>query len=159
MKTIFSSNRKYRYTLWRQWYWPLRQHVMFVGLNPSTADETQDDPTVRRCIRYAMAWGFDGLMMMNAFAFRATDPRVMIAEPEPVGPANDFFLRVEAQRAGLVVVAWGTRARHLNRHNQLLSGPLHRMVHCLQQTKDGYPKHPLYLRKDLKPVPYYSKTA
>src|SRR5690348_9819680 len=93
METVFSQCRKYRYTLWRQWgdvrsgfameLWPAdradksRQYVQFIGLNPSTADETQDDPTVRRCIGFSKAWGYGALCMTNAFAWRDTDPEKM----------------------------------------------------------------------------------
>ena len=86
-KTRFSPCRRYRYTLWRDWnpLLPDNVYAMFIGLNPSTADETNDDPTIRRCINFAKSWGCDSFCMTNIFAFRATDPKVMIAEPEPVG--------------------------------------------------------------------------
>ena len=76
-RTIFSQDREFRYTLWRQWGRVVKT-VAFIGLNPSTADEQVDDPTVRRCIRFAKDWGYDAMWMMNIFAFRATDPKVML---------------------------------------------------------------------------------
>ena len=82
----FSHCRKYRYTLWRNWAGLMptgKGYAMFVGLNPSTADETNDDPTIRRCIAFAKAWGYDALCMTNIFAFRATNPMVMLAQPAP----------------------------------------------------------------------------
>lgn len=148
---LFSPNRTYRYTLWRHWggLWATG-YAMFIGLNPSTATETEDDPTVRRCIGYARDWGFAGLCMTNIFAFRATDPAVMKAHPEPIGPENDRYLAEMAREADIVVAAWGTEGSHLDRGEAVK-----RMIpdlHYLGLTKDGHPKHPLYLRKDLKPI-------
>ncbi len=123
---------------------------MFVGLNPSTADEMQDDPTIRRCIAFAMAWGYSGLCMTNLFAFRATDPTDMLRATDPIGPQNDQVLRERAGRAGVVVAAWGVHGTHKNRAwavRMMLP-----QLHCLRLTKDGHPGHPLYLPKTLVPV-------
>lgn len=151
---VFSPNRAYRYQLWRRFDndRPATGFAMFVGLNPSTADETADDPTVRRCIRYAWDWGFDGLVMTNIFAFRATDPAVMKLVVEPVGPENDATLVDLAQRAGIVVAAWGTHGSHRGR-GVMVWGRLRRVcrLHVLKLTKDGAPAHPLYLRANLEP--------
>ena len=90
---IFSSCRKYRYILWRRWAVDCNaNYAMFVGLNPSTADETDDDPTIRRCIRFAKSWGYSGLCMANLFAYRATDPKDMLVATGPVGVENDKYL-------------------------------------------------------------------
>ena len=129
---------------------------VFVGLNPSTADETQDDPTIRRCMGFAEAWGFSGMAMVNLFAVRATDPRDMLSHPEPVGPDNDMWLR-ETCTGSTVIAVWGTRGDHLGR-----SGSVAHAIPglwCLGFTKAGCPKHPLYLPKDTKPVPYSSLDA
>lgn len=123
---------------------------MFIGLNPSTADETQDDPTVRRCIRYAQDWGFNALYMTNIFAFRATDPLVMKRFDDPVGPQNDTALIRLAADAGIVIAAWGVHGTHMGRGDAVRLF-LHRM-HVLKLTKGGHPCHPLYLKADLKPV-------
>lgn len=90
----FSPDRKYRYSLWRSWdgLWPTDGYVLFIGLNPSTADETKDDPTIRRCIGYAKAWRFSTFCMGNIFAFRATLPADMKKAQDPVGPENDYYL-------------------------------------------------------------------
>lgn len=80
---------------------------MFVGLNPSTADESKDDNTIRRCVAYAKEWGFDGLCMTNLFAYRATDPKVMLAQADPVGEGNDQVLLDLSKSAGMVIAAWG----------------------------------------------------
>lgn len=152
---LFSPDRQHRYKLWRIWD---KDEGMcaFIGLNPSTADEIENDPTVRRCMTYARDWGFGGLMMLNIFAFRATDPKVMKAAVDPVGPANDKHLLAEARWCQQVVAGWGTHGAFRDRHDRVLRLLDHSEVdlHCLGKTKDGYPKHPLYLRRDLTAVPF-----
>lgn len=143
-----SPCRRYRYALWRRW--GEGPHAMFVGLNPSTADETADDPTIRRCIAFARAWGFGALCMTNLFAYRATQPADMLVQDDPVGPENDAYLRRLAAEAGVVVAAWGTHGTHGGRHRvvrDMLPG-----LHYLRLTKDGHPGHPLYLPASLRPV-------
>lgn len=147
----FSPCRRYRYTLWRQWLGGTG-YVMFIGLNPSTADEVQDDPTVRRCINYAKAWGYGSLCMTNIFAWRATDPRDMKAQDDPVGPENDMHLRECANHASIVIAAWGTHGAHMNRGAQVRA--MLPELKCLRLTKHGYPAHPLYLPKTLTPQPW-----
>ena len=83
-----SECRKYRYALWRTWD-ETKPHVMIIGLNPSTADETKDDPTITRCINFAKSWGYGGVCMANLFAYRATEPTVMKGSTDPVGTEND----------------------------------------------------------------------
>lgn len=148
--TVFSPCRTYRYTLWREWIGG-EGYAMFVGLNPSTADETQDDPTIRRCIAFAKAWGYGGVCMTNLFAYRATLPEVMKATSDPVGPDNDEYLRALAADAGVVVAAWGANGTHKGRDAEVRK--LLPELHCLALTKDGHPGHPLYLRKTLTPFP------
>jgi hypothetical protein len=148
---IFSRCRTWRYSLVRQWD-PTVQTVVFVGLNPSTADETVDDPTIRRCIRFAREWGYGGLVMCNLFAYRATDPKDMKAAEDPVGPENDDYLRSCAQRAGLVVAAWGAHGGHLGRAQQVVDAGLLGNFTVLGLTKDGHPRHPLYMRADCRPL-------
>jgi len=151
----FSPDRVYRYDLWRTWLGG-DGFAMFVGLNPSTADETQDDPTIRRCVAFAKAWGYAGLCMTNLFAFRATDPRDMKRASDPVGPQNDMVLKERAGRAGVVVAAWGAHGTYKNRA-WWVQGMLPKL-HCLRLTKDGHPGHPLYLSKTLVPQPWGSNT-
>lgn len=155
--TIFSPCRTYRYTLWREWVGG-KGYVMFVGLNPSTADETKDDATIRRCIGFAKAWGYSALCMTNLFAFRATKPKDMKAAADPVGPDNDKHLGRLAQRAGVVVAAWGADGTYRGRNTEVLA-MLDQTLHCLSLTKDGHPGHPLYLKKTLVPVPLGSDLA
>jgi hypothetical protein len=150
-QTTFSKCRTYRYTLWRDFGdADNRAYAMFIGLNPSTADEVNDDPTIRRCIAFAKDWGYGGLCMTNLFAFRATKPVDMRAADDPVGPKNDAHLVKIARQAGIVVGAWGTHGTHLGRDLTVVS--LVPDLHCLHTTKDGHPGHPLYLRGGLKPT-------
>jgi len=151
-RTIFSPDRAHRYTLWREFDLTNSDFVQFIGLNPSTADEVQDDPTVRRCIDFAKRWGFGALCMTNIFGFRATDPRVMKAHPEPIGPDNDAWLARIAAGAGLVVAAWGTHGVFMDR-GRAVQSYLHNLS-CLGTTKDGSPRHPLYVRADTQPLPF-----
>lgn len=128
---------------------------MFVGLNPSTADEFNDDPTIRRCIAFAKSWGYAALCMANLFAYRATQPGVMLAAPDPVGPDNDRTLQALASKAGVVVAAWGTNGAHRGRDiavRELLPN-----LHYLRLTQNGYPGHPLYLPSTLHPVPWIER--
>lgn len=148
----FSPCRTYRYSLWRRWGEPSQGYAMFIGLNPSTADEVENDPTVRRCIQYAKDWGYGALCMTNAFAFRETNPALMKAHPEPVGPDNDAALVALAKDAGVVVAAWGNDGLHRDRYKQVVA--LLPGLSCLRMTKRGQPWHPLYLPKSLTPAPY-----
>lgn len=140
----------YRYALWRKW--GPGGTVMFVGLNPSTADATLDDPTIRRCVAFARSWGFGGLMMTNLFAWRATDPMHMLSAKDPIGPENDMRLRAAYLNAKLTVAAWGAHGTHKGR-DAAVRKMLPRL-HYLRLTKAGHPGHPLYLPGELKPVPF-----
>lgn len=144
-------DKEYRYTLWRLWALE-RGLVQFIGLNPSTADETNDDPTIRRCIGFAKAWGYGGICMTNLFAFRATRPSDMTREREPVGPDNDGWLAETANVASLTVAAWGVRGSHLGRDRQVQA--LIPNMKCLGLTKQGHPAHPLYLSKGVPLLEY-----
>lgn len=145
---LFSPCRTWRYSLWRIWD-ERRNHAVFVGLNPSTADETIDDPTIRRCIQFAKDWGYGGLYMLNAFAFCTKDPKVMKTAADPVGPDNDFLLSQYSLSAGVTVAAWGNDGNFMGRAAKVreqLYNP-----HYLKLNKDGSPAHPLYLSAKLKP--------
>lgn len=153
----FSPCHTYRYTLWRSWGDDTpKNFVMFIGLNPSTADAFQDDPTIRRCIGFAQSWGYGALCMANLFAFRATEPADMRAALDPIGPDNDKTLTDLAACASKIVAAWGTHGAHLGRDKQVLA--LLPDLYCLRQTKQGHPAHPLYLPKTLSPIPYTCST-
>jgi hypothetical protein len=126
--------------------------VAFIGLNPSTADETQDDPTIRRCRAFACSWGYDNLVMLNLFAYRATRPADMKAAADPIGPDNDWHLLDACMRADLIVAAWGSHGSFWNRDVSLRKLLGRCQLHYLRLTKDGHPAHPLYLPGWLKPT-------
>ncbi len=152
-KTIFSNCRKYRYVLWRDWDDANQNYAMFIGLNPSTANEANDDPTIRRCVNFAKDWGYGALCMVNLFAYRTTEPKILKMQREPVGLDNDRWLRRIGNNAGVIVAAWGVHGTHLMRDRDVIRLFRGKLT-CLAVTKDGHPRHPLYLRQKLKPVPF-----
>ena len=156
--TVFSPCRQYRYTLWRDWTDILsgdRGYAQFIGLNPSTADETNDDPTVRRCIQFAKDFGCSALCMTNLFAWRATDPKMMLAARDPVGPENDHWLKLIAGEAKVIIAAWGNDGRHLSRSKAVKEMLAPCGLQCLKvNVKTGEPSHPLYLPASLRPIPF-----
>lgn len=152
MKTsaIISSCKQYRYELRRLWD-ESKPLVLFICLNPSTADETSEDNTSRVCINYAIRWGFGGLLIGNLFAYRSTDQSALHNVKDPIGPDNDHWLRKMQEEAGLVVCAWSDTGALNNRDKavlQYLKNP-----HCLKKLKSGRPGHPLYKNRDITPVP------
>lgn len=147
----FSPCRTYRYRLVRRWAEGPALNV--IGLNPSTADETVDDPTIRRCIGFARDWGFSALVMTNLCAFRATDPERMMRAEEPAGPDNDRWLREEARSAGMVLVAWGANPVAIDVGRRAIRYVLGGVaLYCLGLTQAGAPRHPLYIAKTTRPV-------
>jgi hypothetical protein len=153
----------YRYTLWRSWSpseqgdlleeQPARKpgFVQFIGLNPSTATEEVNDPTVKRCMSFAAAWGYDEMVMSNLFAFRATDPKDMKAHPEPIGAENNEWLKTLAESAALVICAWGAHGPHASRDKAVIEILRDIRIFHLGTTSAGHPRHPLYLRAITKP--------
>ena len=147
---VYSDCEAYRYLLTRIWD-ATAPRALFIMLNPSTATEFQNDPTVERCERRARTLGFGAFRVTNIFAFRATDPRVMRAQADPVGPENDAAILQSldwaAGPADRVVCAWGTHGAHLGRGAavEALLRASGRDLHHLGLTKDGAPKHPLYI--------------
>ena len=148
---VFSPCRKYRYSLSR--IWDINQKIiLFIGLNPSTADETHDDPTIIRCLLYSSRWGVGGLIMVNLFAFRATLPKDLKNSKHPVGRNNNQFIIHAHIEASMTIAAWGNDGDLFNRDQEVLeiiSNPM-----CLKVNKTGQPAHPLYQKKDIKPKPY-----
>ena len=140
---------KYRYVLKRQWK---RQSslVLFIGLNPSTADSDSDDPTLRRCIRFARTWGYGGVVMANLFAYRATDPKNLKLVADPVGPLNDDWLARLRAETEVAVAAWGNHGG-LQDRARTVSARLGKL-YCLGCTGRGAPRHPLYVRGTAKMV-------
>lgn len=143
----FSECWTYRYTLDRYWDDDLPQ-LLFVLLNPSTADAIKDDPTNRRGMGFARRWGFGSCIFVNLFAFRATKPADLKKADDPIGPFNDAYLVLEAETADRIVLAWGAHGGWRNRDQEVLKLLDGHKLYCLGQTKDGHPKHPLYLKAD-----------
>ena len=143
----FSNCRKYRYALSRSWD-DKKKIVLFIGLNPSTADQKKDDPTIRRCINYAQNWGFGGLQVANLFAYRATKPAKLKNVENPVGDDNDKHLIKLSKMADLTVAAWGNEGSLFSRDKQVIK--LIPNLMCLKINKSGQPAHPLYQKKDIE---------
>lgn len=149
----FSACGRYRYRLVRTWDAGLPR-VAFVMLNPSTADATQLDPTLRRCLGFARDWGFGSMVIGNLFALRSTDPQVLYRDADPVGPSNDQALQDIAVEAQLVVCGWGVHGTLRGRGKTVAARLAQlRAPHALRLTRDGHPCHPLYLPAALKPMP------
>ncbi|MCW8140634.1 MAG: DUF1643 domain-containing protein [Planctomycetota bacterium] len=146
----------YRYTLERHWD-RSRGHALLVLLNPSTADATQDDPTLRRGVGFAEEWGYGGVVFVNLFAFRSTDPRALKNAVDPVGPDNDGHLLAQAARASTIVLAWGAHGTLLQRDRhvlRLLTEGGHAKLMTFGTTANGSPRHPLYVAKGTPLVKY-----
>lgn len=153
---ILSDDRHYRYVLYRRW----QDHgnpAVFVMLNPSTADEFVDDPTIRRCIGFAQSWGCTSLVVVNLYAYRATKPTDLAKADDPVGPDNDQWLRREFGIAAALdaplVAAWGVHGRG-PRVAEVMALPGAERFQCFGTTKDGAPRHPLYLSSHTPLMPW-----
>ena len=156
----FSPNKTYRYVLSRDWSLPdeEKKTVLFIMLNPSTADENVFDPTVRRCFGYAVRWGFNVMKVANIYAYRATNPKDML-NAEKIGidiiglPENDLWITKLSSEADKIICAWGAMKWSKERETKVLK--FLTMWHpdklyCLRKTKDGRPVHPLYQRNDVE---------
>ncbi len=141
---VFDATGQYRYHLWRAWD-DGRPRVAFVLLNPARADATSGDPTLRRCLGFARAWGYGRLDVVNLFAYRTPFPAVLRRAPDPVGRDNDAVLVEITRQADLVVVGWGNGGRWLGRDLAVRRLLGRREVACLGLTRLGQPRHPLYL--------------
>lgn len=164
----FSPCRTWRYELWRTWN-PLGRQLVMIMLNPSTADELTNDPTIERCERRARRHGFGGLRVFNIFAFRATDPDDMKGAADPVGPQNDEYIEsafklakmhamLRQEPSYLFCAGWGVHGSYLGRDHQVqgLAQEHGIQLHCLGTTKEGQPRHPLYVGYD---VPFQTWSA
>ena len=143
---VLSADGRYRYELTRRWgVGPL---VTFVMLNPSTADSTINDPTIRRCMGFARTWGFPGLAVVNLYAWRSPSPQDLWTAEDPVGAKNDDYLTRAAAQGGPLIAAWGNNAK-TDRVSHVLTLPgFFEVAEILGLTKQGQPRHPLYLRSD-----------
>lgn len=159
MSAVFSPCGRYRYALWRYeggLFGEDARFALFVMLNPSTADGMVDDPTVRRCRRFAMRMGFSTTAVVNLYGLRSTDPRGLADVPDPIGPKNDEWIDDLASRASRIIVAWGADEGPVPGRADAVLERLraHREVEALGLTASGAPRHPLYLRRDVEPVAY-----
>jgi hypothetical protein len=157
-QAVYSDCELYRYLLTRTW--ATGPKALFVMLNPSTATEVQNDPTVERCERRARALGFGAFRVTNIFAYRATDPKVMRASTDPIGPGNDAAIRDSVPWADTIICAWGNHGLHLDR-GATVAGLLRHAgaaLFHLGLTGQGQPRHPLYVAYDQKPEPWVSFT-
>ena len=143
---IYSDCEKYRYSLTRIWD-KMGKRVHFVMLNPSTATEVQNDPTVERCERRARALGFGSFTVTNIFAWRDTDPKLMKTASDPIGPANDDAILTASGEAHQIIAAWGTHGVHMGRGAAVehVLRSLGKPLYHLGLSKAGHPKHPLYI--------------
>lgn len=161
---VFSPCWTWRYRLTRRVAFgppTVANTVLFIGLNPSTADESNNDPTVTRMMGFARSWGYVRLIVCNIFAFRATDPDEMKRAANPIGEqrgrlnVNDEAIKTAADESALVVCAWGNHGAFLQRGDwvtKILQWNPSRSLKCLGTNKDGSPKHPLYIRANATPV-------
>ncbi|NNL17604.1 MAG: DUF1643 domain-containing protein [Boseongicola sp.] len=157
---VYSDCDKYRYALTRVWEADGRR-LVFVMLNPSKATELANDPTVERCERRARALGYGAMRVCNIFAWRETEPKLLKKAPRPNGVYNDAQLREAATWGDDILCAWGVHGAHLERADEvveLLAG-LEAPLLCLGQTKDGHPRHPLYVRYAQELIPWVQGQA
>lgn len=150
----FDTTGQYRYMLWREWDLQA-PGIGFVMLNPNRADAVIDDPTIRRCVGFAKAWGYGRLEVMNLFAYRTAQPQELRQVSDPIGVENDAYLISLSDRVERIVFAWGNWGTLGDRAKtvlQLLAHSPH--LYCFGLTKTGQPKHPLYLRKDTHCCPF-----
>ena len=152
---VFSPDRRYRYLLRRR-VGESDSRALFVMLNPSAADERDDDPTIRRCIGFARDWGYGVLEVANLFALVSTKPEGLTRARDPIGPDNDDAIRAAMKRADLIILAWGNHGLRLPdraaRVEDMAREAGH--PHCLGITKAGAPRHPLYLPRSTPPAPF-----
>ena len=147
---IFSEDRVYRYRLTRGGG---NNSCTFIMLNPSTADEMHDDPTVRRCWRFTKSWGYERLIVVNLFAYRSSSPQCLRETLWPIGPENDYHICEAARESALIVCAWGNQGRYRGRSGEIRQILLSHgyALYCLRQNRSGQPIHPLYVPADLRP--------
>lgn len=138
---LISDDGRYRYLLTRRW--ADGPSVAWIMLNPSTADAHQDDPTIRRCIGFAKAWGYAAIEVVNLYAFRATNPVDLIDAWDPEGPENWRWVSSTIKRHSVAVAAWGASVEKIARHHPTFVLP--RPLWCLGLTKGDHPRHPLYV--------------
>ena len=150
-KAIISKDKIYRYKLSRTWD-STKPTILFIGLNPSIANENVDDPTITRCINFAKDWGYGTLLMANLFAFRSTYPKDIYLIDDPIGKDNDHYLLECVTQSDLIVARWGNNGTYMNREKVITE--LVPNLYCLQKNKNGTPHHPLRPPRNIHPVPF-----
>lgn len=156
-RTAYTSPcERYRPALGRHWNRDLG-YVLFIGLNPSTADAEKDDPTIRRCMRFAKDWGYGGIEMGNLFDWRSTDPKKLPRGGFAVSDKNDPCLRIRVASAKVVIAAWGAVAWAQSRIDELFRNVFteEKRWDCLGRTKGDFPRHPLYVPAATKPILFW----
>jgi hypothetical protein len=151
---ILDQTGAYRYLLWRVWDRSAPQ-VAFAMLNPSTADASRNDPTIRRCIQFAQAWGYGGLRVVNLFAYRTAHPQELRRAIAPIGLENDAYILKTAAQVDRLILAWGNWGTLCDRHQQVLqlfSPEIH--TYCLGLTQLGQPRHPLYIKRGVVAIKF-----
>ncbi len=146
---VISDCGAYRYRLSRMTDCPLRwvKRICWIMLNPSTADEVNDDPTIRRILGFSSSWGYTHVEVVNLYALRATDPAALCSHPDPIGPLNDTWIRDMSASADVTVAAWGAHKMASGDRVQKVWNAAAHNLWCLGVTKRGAPRHPLYLPK------------
>ena len=159
MDAVIDPTGMYRYSLWRSWR--AGSTVGFILLNPSTADDRRNDPTIRRCISFAQAWGYGSLEVVNLFAYRTTYPRQLMQVADPNGVENDLALLAATQRAEAVILAWGNWGGLQGRDRKVLEilAPYQSKLYCLSRNQSGQPRHLLYIKGTVLPIPYLGLTS
>lgn len=153
-KAAFSPDRNHRYALFRRWgHGPT---LCWVMLNPSTASAFTDDPTIRRCRSFSQRAGFGGLVVVNLFSLRSTDPMKLWRHKDPIGPLGDQFIQSQACTRTSIIAAWGSHGARNGRGQRVADMLTDAGValYCLGTTANGQPKHPLYVKGDTQLVPY-----
>lgn len=150
-KAIISKDKIYRYKLSRTWD-STKPTILFIGLNPSIADENIDDPTITRCINFAKDWGYGTLLMANLFAFRSTYSKDIYLIDDPIGKDNDHYLLECVTQSDLIVACWGNNGTYMNREKVIKE--LVPNLYCLQKNKNGTPHHPLRPPRNIHPLPF-----
>lgn len=150
-EAVFSDCRKYRYFLKRVWN-ENKPLITFCMLNPSTADAFKNDPTIERCERRAKEMDYGGIVIVNLFAFRSTNPKVLNKCKNPIGSLNDSFIKKALHDTQRFVCGWGNHGKILNRHKDVLDIIIKNKIEplCLGQNKDGSPRHPLYVSYEMR---------
>lgn len=145
-----SSCKKYRYQLYRSWD-PKKKLCSFIMLNPSTADDKIDDPTIRRCIGYAKKFGFGSMYVINLFAYRTPNKNILKEINDPIGPENDKIVEEIANKSDIIILAQGNDGKYKNRSKEILNklSKNRYKIYCLKLSKLNEPCHPLYLRYDI----------